>query len=237
MKGLELLFRYLILLLAAVSTGSAQYQTLFDGKTFHNFRTPTQQTGPEVSWRIAGGVLESIPNAVRQCDLWTAKPYKNFDLEFDWRVGPGGNSGIKYLIQSSAVDRLTHQDGSIYYHETSLGYEFQLMAGRPDLAPDTHVSGALYNYLAPTELPVHPVGEWNTGRLLVNGRHVEHWINGRCVLSYSLDSPELKAALRARHVNSARMMDELKNRVTVIAFQHHDSAVAYRNIRIKVLPD
>lgn len=237
MKGPELTGRCLILLLAAASGVFAQYQTLFDGKSFHNFRTPTGETGPEVSWRIAGGAIESLPGAVRQCDLWTARPYRNYDLEFDWRVGPNGNSGIKYLIQASAVDRLKHRDGSIYYHETSLGYEFQLVAGPPGQAPDTHVSGALYNYLAPSEVPVHPVGEWNTGRLMVDGRHVEHWINGHRVLSYSLDSPQLKAALRARHVNSAHMMDELKNRVTAIAFQHHNSAVAFRNIRIKVLPD
>lgn len=232
-----MMFRCVFMLLVAASCGCAQWQALFDGKSFHNFRTPTGTTGPEVSWRISGGVLESLPDAVRQCDLWTAKPYKNFDLEFDWRVGPRGNSGIKYLIQASNVDRLTHPGGSVYYHETSLGYEFQLIADPPGTPPSTHVSGALYNYLLPTEVPVHTPGEWNTGRLLVNGRHVEHWINGNCVLSYSLDSPQLKAALRARHAGSARMMDELKNRVTAIAFQHHDSAVAYRHIRIKVLPD
>ncbi len=229
--------RYTILLLLAASPGYAQTQTLFDGQTFRNFRTPTQSTSPEVSWRIVNGVMESLPDAVRQCDLWTNQAYKNYDLEFDWRVGPRGNSGIKYLIQASNVDRLTHPDGAIYFHETSLGYEFQLVADPSNAAPSTHATGSLYNYLLPTEVPVHATGDWNTARLLVNGRHIEHWVNGRRVLSYSLDSPELKAALRARHVGSARMMDELKNRVTAISFQHHNSSVAFRNIRIKVLPD
>jgi len=224
--------RSLILLLVAASALPAE--KLFDGKTFRHFHTPTRETGPEVSWRIVDGVLESLPKAERQCDLWTDAEYENFDLRFDWKVAPGGNSGIKYMIQFSAVDHLDER-GRKYIHENTLGYEFQLADAGPAPQAAKGANGALYGYLAPVELAAKPTSEWNTGRLVLNGRNVEHWINGHRVLAYSLDSAELHAALRAKNVKSARMMDQLVHRITPICFQHHNSAVAFRNIRIKVL--
>jgi hypothetical protein len=222
----------LLLLLAAAFLPA---ETLFDGRDLAHFRTPTGTTGPEVSWRIANGVLESIPDAPRQCDLWTLDEYENFDFSFEWMVSPKGNSGIKYLIQDLAVDHLTRRPRP-FIHETSLGYEFQLLGTDPASTPlEKHVTGSLYGYLAPTLYTARQPGEWNTGRLVVNGRRVEHWVNGTLVLAYSLDAPELKAALRANHTHTARLMDELPHRRTVVVLQHHNSAVSFRNIRIRVL--
>jgi len=197
------------------------------------FRTPTQTTGPEVSWQIRDGVYESIADARRQCDLWTVAEYEAFNLRFEWKVAPGANTGIKYLIQASAVDRLRDSQGE-FLHETSLGYEFQLVddasaAGRADL----HASGALYNYLAPTERAARPAGNWNTGRLVLQADNVEHWINERRVLAYRLGSPELLAALATKKLNSARMMERLAKRRSPIAFQHHESQVWFRAIQLR----
>jgi hypothetical protein len=220
---------------AAVAPSGARAEVLFDGQTFRNFRTPTGTTGPEVSWRIRDGSLVSIPDARRQCDLWTAREYADFDLEFEWKLGPKGNSGIKYLIQKSAVDHLHDAQGE-FLHETSLGFEFQLADDGGAAGPlSNHISGALYNYLAPEARTAHPAGEWNTGRLVVNGEQVEHWINQRRVLAFGLHSPELRQALAVRQVPSARMLERLELRRTPIAFQHHESAVAFRGIRVKEL--
>lgn len=205
-------------------------QTLFDGTHLKNFRTPTRATGPEISWRIRDGAIESLPDARRQCDLWTAETYESFDLQFEWKVAAGGNSGIKYLIQATATDRLRDAKGE-FLHETSLGFEMQLVDDR-GRGLDTHSSGALYNYLAPSERAARPAGEWNSGRLVVRGDQVEHWINGRRVLAFHVRSPELKAALAAKKMNSARMLERLAVRRTPVAFQHHESLVAFRAIRI-----
>lgn len=201
-----------------------------------SFRTPTQTTGPDVSWRIVEGALESIPDARRQCDLWTAREYSAFDLEFDWKVESGANTGIKYLIQASATDRLQDGQGE-FLHETSLGFEFQLVddASRAGADRPTHASGSLYNYLAPSKRAARPAGQWNSGRLVLKGGEVEHWVNGERVLAYALGSPELKAALAAKRLNSARMLERLERRRTPIAFQHHESAVAFRSIRLREL--
>ena len=149
---------------------------------------------------------------------------------------PAPTPGIKYLIQASATDDLRDEQGK-FLHETSLGFEFQLVDDASPAGTDnpTHASGALYNFLPPTELAAHAAGQWNTGRLRVLGRHVDHWINSRHVLAYDLDSPELKAALAAKSFNSARLMERLAHRRTAIAFQHHHSVAAYRGIRIERL--
>jgi hypothetical protein len=206
---------------------------LFDGTTLQHFRTPAGATSPSVSWRIADGALESIPNARRECDLWTAAEYDNFDLEFDWKVGLHGNSGVKYMIQAPATDRLQDEEGE-YIHESSLGFEFQLVDDHSPAANDPkHVSGALYNYLPPAQRASHPTGEWNSARLLVSGEHIEHWINGKRILAYSLQSSALKSALAANRAGSARLLERLAKRKTPIAFQHHHSSVAFRSIRIR----
>ncbi|MBI5086717.1 MAG: DUF1080 domain-containing protein [Acidobacteria bacterium] len=211
-------------------------ESLFDGSTFRNFRTPTQTTGPEVSWRIHDGVIETIPDARRQCDLWTQAEYEHFDLSFDWKLAPGANSGIKYLIQASATDKLRDAQGE-FLHETSLGFEFQLVDdSSPAGITPTHISGALYNYLPASESAALPPGQWNSARLLLHQGHVEHWVNNRRVLAFDLGSPALSAALAAKRLNSARMLERLHRRRSPIAFQHHESLAAFRNIRILILP-
>lgn len=223
-------------LILALAAPAGREETLFDGRSFRNFRTPTQATGPEVSWVIRGEALETVADARRQCDLWTSQEYTRFDLEFEWKVDPGANTGIKYLIQASATDRLRDARGE-FLHETSLGFEFQLVDDASGAGADRpeHASGALYNYLAPGERPARPAGEWNSGRLVVGEDEVEHWLNGRRVLRFGLRSAELKAALAARRVNSARMLERLERRKSPIAFQHHESHVAFRRLRVRSL--
>lgn len=226
--------RHALLVLASLADAP---RSLFDGVSFKNFRTPTGITSPAVSWRIHDGAIETIPDARRQCDLWTVDEYDNFDLEFEWKLAAGANSGVKYLIQAAATDRLRDAQGE-FLHETSLGFEFQLVDDASPASanrPTTHASGALYSYLPPTECAAHAAGQWNTARLLVRGEDIEHWINGRRVLAYSLDSPELKAALHAKRLNSARLLECLARRKTPIAFQHHKSIAAFRAIRVQTL--
>jgi hypothetical protein len=221
----------------AVLAPAAEPRTLFDGVSFRNFRTPTRTTEPGVSWRIRDGALESIGDARRQCDLWTAEEYETFDMGFEWKVAPGANTGIKYLIQAQATDRLKDAQGE-FLHETSLGFEFQLLDDASPAGADNpkHASGALYNYLAPMRRAARPAGEWNSGRLVVREEGAEHWLNGQRVLEYGFRSPELKAALASRNVGSARMLERLEKRRTPIAFQHHESQVWFRRIRISAPP-
>ena len=200
-----------------------------------DFRTPTGITSPTVSWRFHDGIIETIPDARRQCDLWTVKEYEHFDLEFEWKVAPGGNSGIKYLIQETATDRLRDAQGE-FLHETSLGFEFQLVDDASPAGADSplHASGALYNYLPPSERAAHPAGQWNTGTTPLVRRWKHRALDQRAARARLLAriAASLKTALAARQLNSARMLERLVRRKTPIAFQHHESAAAFRRIRI-----
>ena len=218
------------------ATLPAMAQSRFEELSLADFRTPSGITSPTVSWQFHEAIIETIPDARRQCDLWTVKEYEYFDLEFEWKVAPGGNSGVKYLIQETATDRLRDAKGE-FLHETSLGFEFQLVDDDSPAGADAqvHLSGALYNYLPPTERAAHRAGQWNTARLLLQPDRIEHWLNGRRVLGYSLESIELKTALGAKKLNSARMLERLLHRKTPIAFQHHESAAAFRRIRARNL--
>ncbi len=73
----------------------AAWTPLFDGtslKGWHNYATPGQ---PVVGWTAEGGLLVRSGEGG---DLTTDKQYANFELELEWKVEKGGNSGIIYRI-------------------------------------------------------------------------------------------------------------------------------------------
>jgi hypothetical protein len=81
---------------------------------------------------------------------------------------------------------------------------------------------------------VKPAGEWNAVRLVVNGAHVEHWLNGVKVVEYELWSQQWETKVAA--TKFAQWPGYGRARRGHIALQDHGDRVAYRNIRIRVLP-
>jgi hypothetical protein len=81
---------------------------------------------------------------------------------------------------------------------------------------------------------VKPAGQWNQARLIVNGRHVEHWLNGVRVLQYELWSPDWE--MRVQGSKFARHPRYGRNAQGYIGLQDHGDRVAYRSIKIRVLP-
>jgi hypothetical protein len=95
-------------------------------------------------------------------------------------------------------------------------------------------AGADYGlYEAPAGI-VKPAGQWNQVRLIVNGRHVEHWLNGVRMLQYELYSPDWE--MRVRDSKFAEHPKYGRNAEGYIGLQDHGDWVAYRNIKIHVLP-
>src|SRR6202022_3657427 len=94
-------------------------------------------------------------------------------------------------------------------------------------------AGAAYGlYAAPVGV-VKPAGEWNSVRLLVNGNHVEHWLNGTKVVEYELLSPDWEAKVQASKFKEWPGYGRAKS--GRIGLQDHGDTVAFRNIRIRVL--
>ena len=200
-------------------------QPLFDGKTSTGWRSIKGPDFPSVGWEIKDGVLSVLAGG-HGGDIITTKKYTNFDLAFEFRLTPGANSGIKYFIEPDTTK--------------SVGYEFQVLDD--DKHPDAKLGingnrtvGSLYDILpASKDKKVKPIGEWNQGRVVVNGNHVEHWLNGEKVLECDRTSPDFK-----EHFEASKFKKDTGFCTRTgghILIQDHKDNVSFRNIRIKELP-
>lgn len=160
----------------------AGWRLLFDGHSTAGWRGYQSDTVPS-AWHVANGVLTK---SSRTGDLVTQEQFGDFELKLDWKIGPAGNSGIFY--------RATEEYERIYWS----GPEYQLLddAAAPDGRNRLTAAGAAYGlYPAPPGV-VKPANEWNTTRIVVKGKHVEHWLNGIKLLEYELGSADWEAKVK-----------------------------------------
>ena len=172
-------------------------------------------------WEVADGALTRTgPGG----DIITVDQFGNFELELEWMVAPGGNSGIFYRVT---------EEGEAGYHT---GPEMQVLddAAHADGLSRLTAAGSAYGlYPAPPGV-VKPAGEWNAVRIVVRGRHVEHWLNGTKVVDYELGSPDWEAKVKASKF--AQWPGYGRAPRGHVALQDHGDRVAYRNIRIREIP-
>ncbi len=227
-KNLLLSIIAAVMAVATVQAQKGKWIVLFDGKSTDKFRGYGIPGFPD-AWKVEDGALVAqtgLPNL----DLVTKDSFKNFELAFEWKMSEGGNSGVFYHMKES----LTHQSGNGNSLNWLDNFEMQLLddIGFNDKAP-IRSAGSLYDLIIPVNKKLKPVGEYNTGKLIVNGNHVEHWINGVKVVEYENGSPELTALLAKSkfkdNPNYGKSPDGL------IMFQHHGQKVWFKNIRVKQL--
>ncbi len=197
------------------------WRLLFDGRTTAGWRGYKKQSVPP-GWKVVNGSL--VRAAADAGDIITTEVFRNFRLALDWKVADGGNSGIfyrateagDYVWQSASemqvLDDARHADGKSPL--TSAGSNFAL-------------------YPAPRGA-VRPAREWNSAELVVNGSHVEHWLNGVKLLEFELGSPEWTQ--RVASSKFAAMPLYGKAAEGHIGLQDHGDRVEFRNIRVKILP-
>ena len=198
----------------------AGWRLLFDGKTTEGWRGYMQDTMPS-GWQVVDGVLARVAPAR---DIVYQEKFKNFELLVDWRIAPRGNSGIFY--------RGIEGPEAIYYSAP----EMQVLddTGHADGQSELTSAGAVYGlYPAPRGI-VKPVGEWNTARILVQGNHVEHWLNGKRIAAYELGSADWSA--RVAQSKFKQWPEYGKATEGYIGLQEHGNWIGYRNIKIRVLP-
>lgn len=208
-------------------TGS--WDVLFNGKSVEKLRGYQRKDFPLECWSVENGLLKTIPG-VKNTDILTKEQYRNFELQFDWKTSVGGNGGIFYNVKEDAK----HEAGNGNSPNWLTNFEMQLLddIGFNDKEPKRS-AGSLYDLIVPKDKVLKPVGTFNTSRLVVKNKHVEHWLNGRKVVEYTIDSPELNALIKASKykdiVGFAQYSDGH------IMFQHHGQEMWYKNIKIRRL--
>ncbi|MDX2246946.1 MAG: DUF1080 domain-containing protein [Bacteroidia bacterium] len=196
------------------------WQLLFDGKTASGWHSYLRDS--VAGWTVAEGLLSTVGG---NGDLVSDETYENFELAVEWKVEPKGNSGIFFGVTEDTM-----------YHSTyETGPEFQIIddANYPDPLADNQKSGANYALHAPSELAARPAGEFNTTTIIVNQGKVEHWLNGKKVVSYELWTPEWEAMVAK--TKFASMPGYGKDKKGHLALQDHGDGVTFRNIKIKLL--
>lgn len=205
---------------------AAGWTLLFDGSSTAEFRGYGRADFPASGWVVepADGApaLRHVAGAGGG-DIVTRREFGDFEFACEWKVAPGGNSGIFYRVREG--------EGPAYF----TGPEMQVLdnAGHADGKNSGTSAGALYGLLPCAHDVIRPAGEWNAVRIVARGDRVEHWANGFKVVEYSLADPGWSAMLKGTKFEPwARFGRE---RAGHVALQDHGDDVWYRDLKVREL--
>lgn len=209
------------------------WRLLWDGHTTWGWRSAKGKDFPKSGWEIRDGVLSVVETGGAESraggDIVTEATYAAFDLKVDFRLTPGANSGIKYYVDTD----LNKAEGS------AIGLEYQLLddAAHPDAKmgrDGNRTLASLYDLVpAAAGKKAGPIGEWNEARIVSDGRHVEHWLNGAKVLEYERGSEEYRKLVA---ISKYEVWPAFGERADgPILLQDHGNRVSFRNVKIRVL--
>jgi len=199
---------------------AAGWKLLFDGKTsegWHSFKKPLF---PAKGWTVENGWLHCLGKGGG--DLLSQGQYAQFELQWEWKLAPSGNSGVKYFVLES--------------RNSAIGHEYQMVDDAASVdgkeLSGKHVTASLYDVLKPVvPPPAKAIGELNLSRIIVHGNHVEHWLNGVKVLEYECGSEAVKAAVaQSKFKNTSGFGERVNGHILL---QDHQSEVWFRNIKIR----
>jgi hypothetical protein len=210
---------------------AAGWELLFDGQTLNGWkRYGADSIGP--LWTVKDGVIvcsgEGLGEGTKDVggSLMTIKQFGNFDLTLEWKIAPGGNSGVLYHVQEKPEFKTDYATGPEYQVLDDAGYK--------DPLKDAQKAGSNYDmYAAPATKKLNPAGEWNTARIVYNNGKVEHYLNGEKTVEFDENS----ADYQERYKNSKWVEFPGWNtfKTGSISLQDHGANVYYRSIKIKSL--
>jgi len=186
---------------------------LFAGNDFSKWTTisgkPVQK-----GWRIKDG---AVHRSSKGGDIITKDSFKDFELSFQWKISPAGNSGIKYRTQGK------------------LGLEYQVLddeSHRDNKIP-SHRAGSLYDLIAaPDDKAIRPVGEWNKGKIIAQGNQIEHWMNGTKIIEIIWGSPEWEKCFGKSKYRQNKGFGSWQG---PILLQDHNDPAWFKGFKIKKL--
>lgn len=208
----------------------AGWRLLFDGKSTKGWRNYQSDT-IGAAWKVDAASLHLDPaekegwQTVGGGDIVTEEVYENYELYLEWKLAPGGNSGLIYGV-------VENDDYQYVWHT---GPEYQMLdnPAHPDGVIKTHRAGDLYDFKSSRFVTVNAGGEWNRTRLIVNKGKVEHWLNGYKVIEYDQRLPAWDRMIARSKFKDLPGFG--KARKGHIALQDHGDPVWFKNIRIREL--
>lgn len=202
---------------------------LFNGTSTDAWKDIKSDRLPEHGWVVNDGVLTVLAKTEQQeggHDIITKEQFSNFELELEVRLSEGANSGVKYMV----VDTYPGKKGQY------LGLEYQLIDNEKHadalLGRDGNRKMATLYDIFPVagSLKIYPPGKWNKVKIIVDGNHVEHWLNGKKAVEYNRDSDNFKEMVRLSKYNNLENFGGQKQ--GHILLQGHGNEVSFRNIKI-----
>lgn len=241
---------------------AAGWTLLFDGKSTAGWRGFRKAGFPHECWSVEAGVFKRIKQSGtrgEECgDVVTVEQFDNFEFQLEWKIEPGGNSGVKYLVREDRPS--SWEQAYLDYHTENLkksgrteppekltpdrwkysamGFELQLIDDQKNSdarSSSDRITGALYDLFPPSQPSEISLAGFNTARIVVRGGSVEHWINRVKVLKFDRRGPLLQeriAASKFKHLEG--FGSSAKGHIVL---QDHNSEVSFRNIRVRRLHD
>ncbi|MCX6620562.1 MAG: DUF1080 domain-containing protein [Acidobacteria bacterium] len=238
---------------------SQGWALLFDGNSMKGWEDPAKRNPPSDAFSVDDGTLHAHPRPKVRADLFTLQKFRDFEVVFDWKVARHSNTGFKYrvqdrfLIESRSSDpalqrfenlanyRMTHRLKTPPEHgeEYSVAFEFQVIDNAAFKPGEGLLqrAGSLSDMIAASRDTTRPVGEWNHSRIVVKGKHVEHWLNGARVVAGSLDSRQVKNGIIHRWGANSPIGKALLNARPegALVLQNHDNEAWFRSIKVRRL--
>lgn len=213
------------------------WQLLWDGKTTEGWRLANSNKFPSVGWAIQDGVLKVIgtkkDSTVKSGDIITDKEFSNFELEMDFKLTTGANSGLKYFVVEDRKKRAG----------TGAGPEFQILDDKvhPDAKEGVNgnrTTGSLYDLITAENLSegtkdkrMNPPGKWNKLRIVSKDGHVEHWLNNLKMVEYNRYSQIFSNLVAKSKYNTYPNFAQAVS--GHILLQDHGDEVHFRSIKIR----
>jgi hypothetical protein len=213
---------------AAQKEKSQDWEILFDGKNTDKWRSKNSETFPSDGWIIKDGSL--FLNKKGAGDIITREKFNNFELDLEFNLTYGANSGVKYFVG----ELKNSKTGDVVIN----GPEYQIIDdyNHPEVKNHQHdiaATASCYLLYTPKNVHLHPAGQWNHIRIIAKGKHVEHWLNGVKVLSYERGSADFLKRKAETKFKDYDNYGELAS--GYILLTDHSDKVYFRNIKIKRL--
>jgi hypothetical protein len=202
------------------------WKLLFDGKTTKGWHTYLRDTVGS-KWQVKDGTIIFDQTKPRNGggDIVTNEEYENYELNLEWKVEKGSNSGIIFDIQEDPKFRATYLTGP----------EMQVLDNKDaeDNKKENHLAGCLYDMAGDASVSKpKPVGEWNKVRLIQNKGHLTFYLNGTKTFDGQIGSEEWNKLVANSKFKDKAFSNFAKVAKGRIALQEHPGSSAWRNIKI-----